>query len=461
MIGRIIERLTVYHYGTPAISRTGGRADVASKGTCYATMSGLQLSNNSFKRTALLLTARENLRHAAAALSRNWQRTTLTMSGITVGVISIVTLVAIMKGVQVEIRNQVEGLGANLAVIVPGKLDENGQPNPGALIGISTLSDKDVEALKKVPGVKPETVSPVSLVAGLAEYGKDAALKSSGALVVSTTKQGVVLNPSRLVAGRYFNDDEQHVCILSEKPRKDLFGETDPIGKFVSIAGKQWKVVGVLGKPPGDGGLGSMVLGLATLVYLPMNEVRVEMPSSQVNRIVLQTDYKGRASDIINAMHAAMMKTHGGHEDFGIITSEKALAIVIKFLTLAQDLLVLIAAISLFVAGVSIMNIMLVTVSERTREIGIRKTVGARNSDIFTQFLMEAIILSLAGCIVGVAVSAAIGRAIAHFTALNPVITLSVVLQAAAACIFVGVVFGVTPAMRASRLNPIEALRHE
>ena len=160
-------------------------------------------------------------------------------------------------------------------------------------------------------------------------------------------------------------------------------------------------------------------------------------------------------------MNAAMKKTHGGHEDYGIITSEKALSIVTKFLTLAQELLVLIAAISLFVAGVSIMNIMLVTVSERTREIGIRKTVGARNSDIFTQFLMEAIIISLAGCFLGVFVSALISKAISYFTALNPVITLGVVFQAAVACIFVGVVFGVTPAMRASRLNPIDALRHE
>jgi putative ABC transport system permease protein len=107
------------------------------------------------------------------------------------------------------------------------------------------------------------------------------------------------------------------------------------------------------------------------------------------------------------------------------------------------------------------MNIMLVTVSERTREIGIRKTVGARNSDIFTQFLMEAIIISLAGCMLGVLVSELISKAISYFTALNPVITAGVVLQAAVACIFVGVIFGVTPAMRASRLNPIDALRHE
>ena len=215
------------------------------------------------------------------------------------------------------------------------------------------------------------------------------------ALVVATSREGVVLNPSRLSAGRYFNDDEQHVCILSEKPRKELFGASDPIGKQVRIVGKLWTVVGVLQKPGNDSSLGSALLGLSTLVYLPLSEVRREISGSQINRIVLQTDYTRPAAQTVKAINAALKLTHSGHEDFGVITSEKALSIVTRFLTLAQDLLVLIAAISLFVAGISIMNIMLVTVTERTREIGVRKTVGARKADIFLQFLMEAMVLSV------------------------------------------------------------------
>ena len=403
----------------------------------------------------------ENTRTAISALAKNWQRSLLTMMGITVGVISIVTLIAIMKGVQVEIRNQVEGLGANMAIVVPGKLDENGQPNPGALVGISTLSDADVQALVRTPGVNSKTVSPVSLVSGLAEAGPEKAPKSSSALVVATSKEGVVLNPAHLTAGRYFEDSEQHVCILSEKPKHDLFGNTDAIGKDVRIAGKSWKVVGVLHKPDSESGLGSAVLGLTTLVYLPLEVVRKEIPGSQINRIVLQTDYTRPASQTVIAMNAVLLKTHRGHEDFGVITSEKALSIVTRFLNLAQDLLVLIAAISLFVAGISIMNIMLVTVTERTREIGIRKTVGARKSDIFLQFLMEAVILSLLGCCAGLVASKVICVAIAHFTALLPVIGPDVIFEAVTVCVAVGVLFGVMPAIRAGKLNPIEALRHE
>ncbi len=420
-----------------------------------------ELPNLPVSSVRLLGAILENSRTAVSALARNWQRSLLTTSGILVGVVAIVTLVAIMKGVQVEIRSQVEGLGANMAIVVPGRLDENGQPNPGAIIGISTLSDRDIDALRKVPGVAAKTVSPVCLVSGLAEYGEGVKLKSSNALVVATSKEGVVLNPSHIVMGRYFEDSEQHVCILADKPRHELFADSDPIGKFVRVAEKSWKVVGVLEKPAGDGTLGNAVLGLSTLVYLPLAVVRHEIPTSQVNRIVLQMDYSRPASQTIVAMNKALLSSHHGHEDFGVITSEKALSIVIRFLNLAQSLLVLIAAISLFVAGISIMNIMLVTVSERTREIGVRKTVGARRSDIFLQFLMEAITLSLFGCVLGLLLSKSICIGIAHFTSLTPIITGSLAMQAAAVCIFVGVVFGVTPAVRASRLDPIDALRHE
>jgi putative ABC transport system permease protein len=420
-----------------------------------------ELTPLTFHRVTLISALQANARIAISALLKSWQRSLLTTTGIMVGVVAIVTLVAIMKGVQVEIRSQIEGLGANMVIIVPSKLDENGQPNPGALVGISTLSDRDVDALRRLRGVAASTVSPVSLVSGLAEIGPEDHLKSSNALVVATSKEGVVLNPARLAAGRYFEDGEEHVCILADKPRRDLFAEVSALGKHVRIVGKDWTVVGVLEKPSQDGTIGSSLLGLSTLIYLPLNIVRREIPNSQINRIVLQTDYTQPAATTVKSMNQALLKTHGGHEDFGVLTSEKALGIVIRFLNLAQSLLVLIAAISLFVAGISIMNIMLVTVSERTREIGIRKTVGARRIDIFAQFLIEAIALSLAGCAIGLIVSKLICTGISHFTQLSPVITWLVMLQAATVCIVVGVVFGVTPAVRASRLDPIDALRHE
>jgi len=389
------------------------------------------------------------------ALGQNWLRSLLTISGIVVGVIAIVTLVAILQGVKFEIRRQVEGLGANLVLVVPSKLDDNGQPNPAAMVGISSLTDNDVDALRQVPGV--DRVAPVSLVAGTIALGKTEA----DAFVVATNRIGVIMNPTPLAAGRYYDDGEGNVCILANRPAHDLFGKASPIGKTVRIKDLDWTVVGVLGKPKEDGTLGSQILALNTLVYLPAGTVKRELPGGQINRIVLQTDYLHPADKLDGALNTALLRSHGGRQDFGVITQQKGLALVIKLLSMAQSLLVLIATISLFVAGIGIMNIMLVTVTERTREIGVRKTVGARRGDIFVQFLTEAVVLSLLGGLIGIGISWIICAAIARYSVLTPQINVSIVAMALAVCSCVGIIFGVTPAVRASRLDPIEALRHE
>lgn len=393
---------------------------------------------------------------------QNGLRSALTLTGIVIGVIAIVTLVAILQGVKAEISKQVEGLGANLVVIVPGKLDDNGQPNPFALVSISPFTEKDIEILRNLPGIAE--ISPVMLVSGSIEREKkpgDSIEKS--ALVVATNLQGMKMNPTPLQAGRYYTDEEadKNVCVLAGQPYRDLFGTESALGKKVKVQDKEWEVVGILNDPSKDGTMGSMVLGLNNLVYLPIKSAKREIPKTQINRIVLKTDYNHPADQLVTSINAALFNAHNHHEDFGVITQKKALALVIKFVSMAQALLVLVSAISLFVAGIGIMNIMLVTVTERTREIGVRKTVGARRSDIFAQFLTEAVILSLLGGAIGLLLSALICGLIARFSELTPLITPGVIGLALLVCTLVGILFGVTPAIRAANLDPIEALRHE
>lgn len=401
----------------------------------------------------------ENMNSAFFALTHNWLRSTLTITGIVIGVMAIVTLVAILTGVKAEVSHQVEGLGANLVLVVPSKLNEDGQPmNPMAMMGISSLSEKDVAALKRIPGV--DQISPVAIISGVVESQQG---KSASAAVVGTNRQGVVMNPTPLAEGRYFAEleENQNVCVMGYKPAHDLFGDHSALGQMVRVQDKKWKVVGVMQKPSNDGTLGSQLLGLSNLVYLPFTAAKRDIPTIQVNRIAFKTNYEHPAKKMLSDFKRALLAAHDGHEDFGVITQEKGLEMVIKLVNMAQSLLVLIAAISLFVAGVGIMNIMLVTVTERTREIGIRKTVGARQSDVFMQFVIEAIILSLIGGAIGVGLSMILCALVAKFSPLTPQISAPLVAGALAVCTFVGVLFGVTPAVRAARLDPIEALRHE
>lgn len=425
-----------------------------------------------FSIGTVLFNGKDNIQSAIRALMQNWMRSILTMTGIVIGVLAIVTLVAILKGVKTEVSRQVEGLGANLVIVVPSKLNEDGQPiNPIAMMGISTLTEDDVEALRRVPGV--EQISPVSIISGVIESEAMSATskdrsgkpkrKNASAAVVATNRDGVVMNPTPLAEGRYFetSEENQNVCILCYGPARDLFGDTSPLGKTVLIQQKKWKVIGVLSKPKNDGTLGNQMLGLSTFVYIPFEAAKREISGLQTNRIVLRTDFKHPAKQMIREMNSTLLQVHNGREDFGVITQEKGLEIIIKLVNMAQSLLVLIAAISLFVAGVGIMNIMLVTVTERTREIGIRKTVGARRYDIFLQFLTEAIILSILGGSIGIALSALLCSLIDRFSALTPEMTPAVIGMALGVCVTVGILFGVTPAVRASRLDPIDAMRHE
>ena len=160
-----------------------------------------------------------------------------------VGVVAITTLVAILQGVKAEISRQVEGLGANLVLIVPSKLDDNGQPNPAAMIGISSLTERDLSALQSVPGVA--RVAPVYIVAGTVDLKNG---PTASAFVVATNRAGVQMNPTPVAEGRYYADNEGNVCILGYRPRHDLFGDGPALGRVVHIAGHNWTVVGVLGE---------------------------------------------------------------------------------------------------------------------------------------------------------------------------------------------------------------------
>jgi putative ABC transport system permease protein len=398
---------------------------------------------------------RENLMSGLRALRENGVRSALTVLGITIGVGSVVLLLAIGIGVKQDVTRQVDSLGANVMFVVPGKLDKSGQPNPMSTLGISTLTESDVAALGRVPGI---TLSlPVSFVFGTVDRGKT----STSALVFGAPPAISQWRPTPMLEGRFFTEAERaaRLCVLSYDQKEELFGSGPAVGQTVTVRDVPFKVIGVTRKEE-DSLFGQF--SFANIAYVPYQAVREAYPGGgQINRIFLKIDYRSRPAALKEAVERTLRTSHGGKEDFGVLTPLQLQSAVNKLFNIVSSLVIGIGAVSLVVAGIGIMNIMLVTVTERTREIGVRKTVGARRADIFAQFLVEAVLMCLLGGVAGTALAWAICIAVARYTPLKATVTPGVVALAFGVCLLVGLVFGVAPAMRAARQDPIQALRWE
>jgi putative ABC transport system permease protein len=397
----------------------------------------------------------DNIGSALYSLRVNWVRTALTMLGVIIGVGSVALLISIGLGVQKEVTDEVQGLGTNLVFIVPGKLSRNSQPNPMALLGVSTLTAKDVESIASQPGVY--RVAPFLFVAGTVEH----AGKPSSAFVVATTAAWSEIHPRPLTEGRFFTaeEEDQAVCVVASQPRSAIFGDGPALGKELVVQGAPFRVIGTLKDEPESPLLGGG--GFENMIFLPARSVQNRIPRAQINRILVQTNPASPPERVLGDIERALLANHGGREDFGVLTQRQLLNTFYKLMRIVTALLSGLSAISLVVAGIGIMNIMLVTVTERTREIGIRKAVGARQADIFAQFLMEAVTISTLGGAAGVATAVALCAVVGRVSPLHPIVTGKVILLAFGVCLAVGVVFGTLPAMRAARQDPITALHYE
>jgi putative ABC transport system permease protein len=391
----------------------------------------------------------EAFRVAVTALRANRLRSLLTMLGVIIGVSAVVVLVAIGTGAKQEVEDQVNGLGANLVILVPGQLDFGAAPTRSRL----ELADADRvgRALGQPGGVAVTLASGETVRAG----------GNSAFATVNGTNAAVVRVFNRPVSrGTYLResdvDTRRRVAVIGPQLASQLFEGADPLGRSMAIGGVRFRVVGVFESV--GGAFGS---NRDSEVHIPVTAAQRLFNDMRVDALAVKAPSTERIDEVGDRALAVLQERYPD-EEFSAVTQDQILGTVGRILGLLTTVLAAIAAISLLVGGVGVSNIMLVSVRERTREIGLRKAVGARTRDITVQFLIEAVMLTAIGGVLGIAlgVGGALGLS-AALEQLPAVITWWSPALAFGVSAAVGVFFGVVPARRAGRLDPVVALRSE
>jgi putative ABC transport system permease protein len=414
------------------------------------------------------------VRVALRALSANKLRTTLTMLGIIIGVSAVIALMSIGRGAQAQVTSQIQSLGTNLLFVRPGASRDQGVRGSAGTASTLTLEDSDaIATLPNIVGTAPELGTGAQMLANG---------QNLNSRVTGVTEDYATIRNTGIAAGDWISkaqvDGRSSVVVLGDSVAKQLFPDSDPIGQNVRMSvggrtGTNFRVIGVT-EMKGGSGLGNT----DDQVYVPITTVmarlfaqRTSRGAPNVSTVNVQVVSESAMDDTVAQIGDLLRTRHKvSQDDFTIQSQQDFLNTFNQIAGTFTLLLGAVAGISLVVGGIGIMNIMLVSVTERTREIGIRKAVGARRRDILTQFLVEAIVVSVLGGAIGIAIGTGLAALISQVQVpgnggatsnLQTQVGLDSIMLAFFVSAAVGLFFGIYPATRASRLNPIEALRYE
>lgn len=408
---------------------------------------------------------KEVVQIAWEAILKNKIRSFLTMLGIIIGVAAVVMVVAISAGTEATIQERITSLGANLVFVQASfTRDRPGQPSPptGGLV-----FDDAAAIQNSVNGVVSVAV----------EQGATATVKIASAApltnidILGTTTGFLSVRDVKVADGRYFTDSElqhkQKVAVLGNSIAQTLFGTASPVGQYVTVGNTRLVVIGVLAKKGlvGNTDYDARIYTPITVVFQNFVDSRfARLIGNRVRLIYVQVDPKANLTDIITQIQLLLVKRHKvtlDTPDFTITTQQDIITAQESTTAAFRSLLAWVAGVSLIVGGIGIMNIMLVSVTERTREIGIRQAVGATPADIRLQFLAEALMLSIVGGLIGTVVGVAGSYIFGAVSTMRTVISISSIILAFSSAAIVGAFFGYYPADQAAQLDPIEALRYE
>lgn len=396
---------------------------------------------------------RANLRLSLRTIRNSKWRSMLTLTGVIVGVAAFIVIVAIGQGIESQVSNQINQLGKDLITVQTssptGLLDLNNRPTVAG-----SLTDDDVNTIAKVDGVA--AVAPLSVIASEPKLNG----QSFDNLVIATNQSlAEVINQSTDFGMFFDNSGEFNSAVIGTTVAQDMFKNPAPVGETFEFLGQNFVVSGVLNQI--DTSPLSQKANFNNTIFIEYTTANKLLNGRvPIYEILARPTEPKNMNSTVKAINQALEKAHGQH-DFEVLTQQQSIKATSSVLELITEMTVGVAIVALLVGGIGIMDIMLVSISERVSEIGLRKAVGASNRQILDQFVVEALVLSIIGAIVGTVVALVACYIIFIFSNIMPQISWQAIVVADAVALIVGLVFGTIPALKAARKDPIQALRHE
>lgn len=399
-----------------------------------------------------------HIQNAQQSLKNCRVRSILTMLGVAIGIASITVILSLSFGASKVISDQITSLDGNIAVIRPGKNIDIAtsilQIQPNQNYTTSTLSEPDIKYIKNTPHVK--SVAPLMILNGTIKA--DSKAPNSSSILATTPELNDIAN-LKMSEGQFLNKDmNPDAVIIGTQLSINIFGTESSTGRILTIRDKKFIVSGILKRTNSPVNYNSVDFDNTAIISLEAGK-QLNQNIAQIQQINLKADSPSNLKQIINSLDKTIQASHNGEKDFYILTGNQVSQPTSQLFQLITVITTAIATISLVVGGIGIMNIMLVTVAERTREIGIRKALGATSADISWQFLIESMVISLGGWLGGFTVGYILALIIGTFLEFFPVINWQIAVSTLIISSVVGTTFGLYPATRAARKDPIESLR--